>query len=47
MKNRFLHLPVRRKLHAIVLAVCAGALIVFMAASFFSQQFLLRCQIAD
>ena len=47
MKNRFLHLPVRRKLHAIVLVVCAGALIVFMAASFFSQQFLLRGQIAD
>ena len=47
MKNRFLHLPVRRKLHAIVLAVCAGALIVFMAASFFSQRFLLRGQIAD
>ena len=47
MKNRFLHLPVRRKLHAIVLVVCAGALVVFMAASFFSQQFLLRGQIAD
>ena len=47
MKNRFLHLPVRRKLLAIVLVVCAGALIVFMAASFFSQQFLLRGQIAD
>ncbi len=47
MKNRFLHLPVRRKLHAIVLVVCAGALIVFMAASFFSQRFLLRGQIAN
>jgi signal transduction histidine kinase/CheY-like chemotaxis protein len=47
MKNWFLHLPIRYKLHVIVLSSCTFALMLVMVASFCSQWFLVRKQIAD
>ncbi len=47
MKTWFLHLPIRFKLHAIVLLSCMIALLLVMFASFGSQRFLVRKQLAD
>lgn len=47
MRNWFRHLPIRYKLHAIVLLSCTVALTLVMFASFCSQWFLVRKQLAD
>ena len=47
MKKWFSQLPIRYKLHAIVLLCCTLALLLVMLASFGSQWYLVRKQIAD
>ncbi|MGI6656471.1 MAG: response regulator [Desulfobulbus sp.] len=47
MKEWFLRLPIRHKLHVIVLLASACALVVVMTVSFLSQRFLVRQQLAD
>jgi signal transduction histidine kinase/DNA-binding response OmpR family regulator len=47
MKKWFLQLPIRSKLHVIVLLSCSIALVLVMLASFGSQWYLVRRQLAD
>ncbi|MGE4560169.1 MAG: hypothetical protein AB7E77_08210, partial [Desulfobulbus sp.] len=47
MKTWFAHLPIRFKLHLIVLLACTIALVVVMVGSFASQWFMVRQQAAD
>jgi len=47
MRNWFLQLPIRFKLHVIVLLSCTIAMLLVMIASFLSQWFFVRQQLAD